>query len=103
MTPAIGHILLGLAIWLVVSLVVLPFGTGLHMWFGVTAAAWFYIGRERRQSEEHFGSNRIPPWRWKPRALRDAGLPILAALIATAATMLLDRFGGAMLLRAVLG
>jgi hypothetical protein len=102
-TPGLGHALIGLAIWLVVSLVALPFGTGAHMWFGVMAAAWFYIGRERRQSEEHFGSNRIPPWRWKPRAFRDMAWPILAVVVATVAVRLADRAAGAALMAAVLG
>lgn len=103
MTPAVAHILVALAIWLAVSLAALPFGTGLHAWFGFTAAAAAVIARERRQSEEHFGSNRIPPWRWKPRALRDVGIPILAVLIATAAPPFFDRLAGALLFRAVLG
>ena len=30
-----------------------------------------YVMRERRQSEEHFGGNRISLWKWKPRSYRD--------------------------------
>lgn len=52
---------------------------------GGAFAAGFYAGRERRQSEEWAGSNRIPPWVWKPRALRDFAWPALAVLVATAA------------------
>ena len=53
---------------------------GVTAGLGAAVAIGFYIGRERRQSEEWWGSNRIPPWLWKPRALRDAGWPSLAAL-----------------------
>ena len=53
---------------------------GVTAGLGAAVAIGFYIGRERRQSEEWWGSNRIPPWLWKPRALRDAGGPSLAAL-----------------------
>jgi hypothetical protein len=88
MTPGVSHILLGAAIWLVVALVALPFGTGAHPWIGFAASTWYYIGRERRQSEEFFGSNRIPPWRWRPRAFRDAGWPVLATLIASVSLVL---------------
>jgi hypothetical protein len=101
--PGLAHALLGLAIWLVVTLGALPFGADAAMWCGVTATAWFYIGRERRQSEEHFGSNRIPPWCWRERALRDVAWPVGAALIATLAVLAFDRLGGALLFAAVLG
>lgn len=47
---------------------------------GASFAIGAYLMRERRQSEEWAGSNRIPPWVWKPRALRDAGWPAVAAL-----------------------
>lgn len=72
---------LGIAAWFLPELafVHIPF------WIGPIATAWFYIGRERRQSEEWAGSNRIPPWVWKPRALRDAGWPALASLAVAAA------------------
>jgi hypothetical protein len=48
----------------------------------------FYAGRERRQSEEWFGSNRIPPWRWRPRALRDLGWPVMACCAMVVAILL---------------
>jgi hypothetical protein len=51
---------------------------------GTAAAIGFYLGRERRQSEEWAGSNRIPPWVWRPRALRDLAWPALAVLLAVA-------------------
>ncbi len=102
MKPGLSHVLLGLLIWGLVSMVALPFAPATAPWFGVTATAAFYISRERRQSEEWFASNRIPPWRWRPRALRDAAWPILAALAATALCLVFDRFLGAALLAAVL-
>lgn len=49
-------------------------------WLGAAFSIGFYISRERRQSEEWAGSNRIPPWVWKPRAFRDAGWPAISAL-----------------------
>lgn len=52
---------------------------------GAVLAAGFYLGRERRQSEEWFLSNRIPPWRWRPRALRDFAWPLLAVALACVA------------------
>lgn len=85
MTPGLSHVLIALAIHAAVSFVALVLGAGGHQWVGFAAAAWFYIGRERRQSEEYFGSNRIAPWRWKPRALRDLAWPVLAAGIAALA------------------
>jgi hypothetical protein len=87
--PGLGHALLALAIQGAhAGVTVAVFGKGLTgLWVGAASAIWFYIGRERRQSEEHFGSNRVAPWRWKPRALRDAAWPALAVLaVAGAAT-----------------
>jgi hypothetical protein len=78
--PGIGHALIGIGTMLVVGavLALIPVGP----WgAGAVAAFIFYLSRERRQSEEHFGSNQIPPWRWKPRAGRDMGWPALAAAI----------------------
>lgn len=102
MKPGLSHVLIGLAIWLVVSLVAAPFGTGAAMWFGVTATTWFYISRERRQSEEWFRSNRIPPTQWRPRAWRDIAWPVGAVLAATAIVTVANRIAGALLARAVL-
>jgi hypothetical protein len=76
--PGVGHAALGIVIMLVVGggLALIPVGP----WgAGAVAAFIFYLSRERRQSEEHFDSNRIPPWKWKPRAGRDMGWPALAA------------------------
>ena len=53
-------------------------------WPGAVAAAFFYIGRERRQSEEWFGSNRISPLIWRARAWRDMAWPLLAGLAVCA-------------------
>jgi hypothetical protein len=100
--PGLSHALLGLLIWGVVSLVTLPLAPAQAVWFGVTATTAFYVARERRQSEEWFGSNRIPPWRWRPRALRDVAWPVLAVLVATGLLIAADRLAGAALVRAVL-
>lgn len=87
MTPGLSHVLIALGIMAVHAIFAgLLVGDGVvGVWIGAAAGVWFYIGRERRQSEEHFGSNRIPPWRWKPRALRDAGWPALACFVAALA------------------
>lgn len=91
MPPGLAHALLALAIQ---GAIALPLAFVLQdgvMAFAVggACAAWFYVGRERRQSEEFWGSNRIPPWLWKPRAFRDAGWPALAVILATCAVALL--------------
>ena len=80
-TPGLSHALLGAAL---TALVALPCVlAGLPALIGAAFAIGFYVGRERRQSEEHFGSNRIMPWQWKPRAGRDIAWPALAsALVA---------------------
>lgn len=89
MPPGLAHALLALAIQAIVG-VPLAFlfrvdaiaaaltGGMLAAVLGGVLAVGIYIGRERRQSEEWAGSNRIPPWRWKPRAARDAAWPGLA-------------------------
>lgn len=103
MKPGLSHALIGLVIWLVVSVAAFYAAPGQHLWFGVTAAAAFYVGRERRQSEEFFGSNRIPVWKWRPRALRDMAWPIGVVLLATVVAALLDRLAGALLFAALAG
>lgn len=50
---------------------------------GAALAIGFYVGRERRQAEEYFGSNVIPPWHWRPRSLRDAAWPGLVVGVMT--------------------
>lgn len=80
MNPGMQHALIALAVQL-------PFGPFLPSgwWWGASVAVAVFVSRERRQSEEWAGSNRIPPWVWKPRALRDvawAALPVLAVAIA---------------------
>jgi hypothetical protein len=96
MTPGLAHAALAL---LLQALVALPLAFALRIdavaalltggvlaaVVGMAFALGFYAGRERRQTEEHYGSNRIPPWWWKPRALRDFAWPALAVLVATAA------------------
>ena len=69
-SPGLSHALLAALITLIVgaffALVYLgPWGNA------AVCAFLMYVMRERRQSEEHFGSNRIALWKWKPRAYRD--------------------------------
>lgn len=98
MTPGLSHVLIALALQAAlavpVTLAILhagPPALAAFAWpLGVAAGACFamgfHAGRERRQSEEFWGSNRIPPWIWKPRALRDLGWPALAVLGISLAT-----------------
>lgn len=80
-TPGAAHALLGAAL---TALIGLPCAlAGLPALIGAAFAIGFYVGRERRQSEEYFGSNRIAPWRWNPRAWRDMAWPAMSsALVA---------------------
>ncbi len=81
--PGVGHALIGAALTAAIGI---PCALiGLPALIGAGFAIGFYVGRERRQSEEHFGSNRILPWQWKPRAGRDMGWPALAAAIVALA------------------
>lgn len=78
-SPGLSHALIGAAL---TTLIGLPCAlVGLPALIGAAFAIGFYVGRERRQSEEHFGSNRIWPWQWKPRAARDIAWPALAAAL----------------------
>ena len=96
MTPGLAHALLALLIQGVIALplafllrleAVAAFLRGgvLAMALGGMLAVGFYLGRERRQSEEVWGSNRIPPWLWRPRAFRDMAWPALAVALAVGA------------------
>ena len=81
--PGFSHALLGVAITLMVGAIfaVAPLGP----WGSAAVCAFLmYAMRERRQSEEHFGSNRIPLWQWKPRAWRDMAWPALAGAMVAA-------------------
>ena len=79
MSPGLSHALIGAAL---TAMIGLPLAlAGLPALIGAAFAIGFYVGRERRQSEEHFGSNRIMPWQWKPRAGRDIAWPALAAAL----------------------
>ena len=78
MPPGLAHALIAVVLTLIVGVPAQL--AGVTSGVGAAVAIGFYIGRERRQSEEWAGSNRIPPWVWKPRALRDAGWPSLVAL-----------------------
>ena len=91
MPPGLAHALIALAIQGAIALplaFVLRDGVMAFAIGGACAFA-FYMGRERRQSEEWWGSNRIPPWLWRPRAFRDAGWPALAVTLVTCAVALL--------------
>lgn len=91
MPPGLAHALLALAIQGAIALplaFVLRDGV-MAFAIGGGCAVSFYVGRERRQSEEFWGSNRIPPWLWRPRAFRDAGWPALAVTLVTCAVALL--------------
>lgn len=94
MPPGLTHALIALAIQLAFGLplaflfrvdavAALLHGGLLAAVFGGVLAAGFYAGRERRQSEEYWRSNRIPPWRWRPRAARDFAWPLLAVCLAS--------------------
>jgi len=78
--PGLSHALIGAALTAAIGIPCALFG--LPALIGAGFAIGFYVGRERRQSEEHFGSNRIWPWQWKPRAGRDIAWPSLAAALA---------------------
>jgi hypothetical protein len=90
MPPGLAHALLalGLQALVAVPLLATPIGAVPAAALGGALAAGFYLGRERRQSEEWAGSNRIPPWVWKPRALRDLAWPVLAVAAVVAAVAL---------------
>lgn len=79
MPPGLAHAVIAVVLTLLVGVPAQLLGVTAGL--GAAVAIGFYLGRERRQSEEWWGSNRIPPWRWKPRALRDAGWPAIAALV----------------------
>lgn len=83
MVPGVVHAAIAAVITLVVGVPAMLAGWGPGI--GAAAAIGFYVGRERRQSEEWAGSNRIVPWVWKPRALRDAGWPALVAIAVAVA------------------
>jgi len=78
-TPGLSHALIGAALTAVIGIPCALFG--LPAIIGAAFAIGFYVGRERRQSEEHFGSNRILPWQWKPRAGRDMAWPAVSSVI----------------------
>lgn len=80
--PGLAHAAIGAAISAAVAVPAQLFGVSAGI--GAAVAIGFYAGRERRQSEEWAGSNRIPPWVWKPRALRDAAWPALSGLAVAA-------------------
>jgi hypothetical protein len=86
MRPSVSHVLLGLAFTAIVGgptqfLYARFLSIDIGWWHGFTFTLAFYASRERRQSEEFWGSNRIPPWQWKPRALRDIAYPVLASAV----------------------
>lgn len=86
MRPGLSHALIAAGLTLALGLP--AWALGVSPLIGAGFAVGFYVGRERRQSEEWAGSNRIPPWRWKPRALRDVLWPALAAGVVASLLML---------------
>jgi hypothetical protein len=89
MPPGLAHALIGAAICASVGLPLALASVPGAPFIGLAAAAGFYVGRERRQSEERAGSNRLAPWVWAPRALRDTWWPALAAAVVAAALTLI--------------
>lgn len=77
--PGLGHVLIGAALTAIIGIPCVLFG--LPAIIGAAFAIGFYVGRERRQSEEHFASNRIWPWQWKPRAGRDIAWPAASSVV----------------------
>lgn len=86
MVPGLSHAAIAAGLTLLVAVPAWVLGGSLGL--GAAFAVGFYVGRERRQSEEWAGSNRIAPWRWKPRALRDVAWPALAAAVVTGLLLL---------------
>jgi len=78
MPPGLAHACIAAAMTALVGVPAHLLGGSVGI--GAAVAIGFYIGRERRQSEEWAGSNRIWPWVWKPRAFRDAGWPAVCAV-----------------------
>lgn len=80
MPPGLAHALLAVAIQAIVAapLAFVLRDGAIAFAIGGAFAVGFYAGRERRQSEEWWGSNIIPPWVWRPRAFRDMAWPALA-------------------------
>jgi hypothetical protein len=81
--PGVGHALIGAGLTALIGIPCALLGASPAI--GAAFAIGFYVGRERRQSEEWAGSNRIPPWRWKPRAFRDIAWPALSASLTALA------------------
>lgn len=91
MTPGLAHALLALGLQAVHGA---PFALLFHHvsfgpftlagMMGGAVAYGFYLGRERRQAEEFWGSNRLDPWIFRPRSLRDLGWPLGAVAASTA-------------------
>ncbi|MCA3377345.1 MAG: hypothetical protein INF64_09485 [Roseomonas sp.] len=85
--PGLGHAAIGTAFTAIIGI---PCAlAGLPAIIGAAFAIGFYVGRERRQTEEWKGSNRVSPLIWKPRAWRDMGWP---ALSATATAIVIEYF-----------
>jgi hypothetical protein len=80
MTPGTSHALIALALQVMLAVPLMFLLRDAPTAFGVgwAFASGFYVGRERRQSEEWYGTNRLFPWEWRPRAFRDAAWPTLA-------------------------
>lgn len=86
MTPGLSHAVIAAVMTFIVSGTSMVLGGSPGL--GMAVAIGFYLGRERRQAEEAFGSNRIPPWRFLPRSLRDLAWPALASAAVTGLLLL---------------
>lgn len=96
MKPWLSHLLLGLLLTFLVGAptqfaIALLFHINVGWWAGFYFTLGAYLSRERRQSEEWYGSNRISPFLWRPRALRGAGYPALASLALCILVELISR------------
>lgn len=80
--PSVSHFLLGALFTAILGipsafLSVTPF-------VGALFAIGFYVGRERKQAETYYGSNKIMPWVWLHRSGRDILWPTSSSVAVAA-------------------